>query len=136
MLDQLKEERRPLVASGLVVPSRASLAPAYAFRHALGRDAAYASMLRSEQQTLHARIAAVITEDFPDAAEAQPEMLAQHFEAAGLGEQAVPHLVAAARLASRRSGFAEALTRSSARSHCCARARRLAPAPSARSRST
>jgi class 3 adenylate cyclase/tetratricopeptide (TPR) repeat protein len=107
--ENLKEELKRLVASRLVAVNRASRASAYSFRHALVRDAAYASLLRKEQQALHARVAAVLVEDFPDAAEAHPEVLAQHFEGAGQDLRAVPHLVEAARMASLRSGSAEAL---------------------------
>ncbi|MFT3718937.1 AAA family ATPase [Pseudorhodoferax sp.] len=102
----LQDALQQLIAAGLVVPTPAA---GYMFRHALVRDAAYASLLRKEQQALHARIAERLAQDFPDTAPRHPELLAQHLEDAGQLAGAVPHLLAAARLAARRSGFAEAL---------------------------
>ena len=52
------------------------------------RDAAYQSLLKSRRQELHARIAAVLEERFPEAAESQPELLAQHLAEAGRGRSA------------------------------------------------
>ena len=42
----------------------------YLFKHALVRDAAYESLLKSQRQALHARIAAALEERFPDIASA------------------------------------------------------------------
>src|SRR5262249_42687442 len=81
----------------------------YEFKHALVRDAAYASLLRKKQAELHARIARVIVDEFPELAEAQPEVLAYHFEAANDIDSAAGRLVAAAKVSARRSGFAEAV---------------------------
>jgi len=55
----------------------------YQFKHALVQDAAYESLLRSRRHELHRKIAAVLSERFPDVAEAQPELLAHHYAAAG-----------------------------------------------------
>jgi len=75
--------------AGLVFARGTPPAATYQFKHALVRDAAYASLLRRRREELHARIARVLESDFPDIAEAQPELLAQHFTEAGLAEQAV-----------------------------------------------
>lgn len=107
--DQLKEEISRLVDSGLLMSRRSSAVLAYAFKHALVRDAAYASLLKKEQAALHARIARTLAEEFPDAAETQPEILAHHFQAARDVENAVHYLVRAAKLSARRSGFVEAI---------------------------
>jgi class 3 adenylate cyclase len=48
------------------------------FKHALVRDAAYASLLRGRRQQLHARIAQVIESEFPALAAAEPEIVAHH----------------------------------------------------------
>jgi class 3 adenylate cyclase/tetratricopeptide (TPR) repeat protein len=63
----------------------------FTFKHALIRDAAYSTLLRRERQQLHARIAQVLTEQFRDTSEAQPEILAHHFTEAGLAEPAITH---------------------------------------------
>ena len=48
------------------------------FQHALIRDAAYASLLKSTRQQYHQRITRVLEEQFPATAEAEPELLAHH----------------------------------------------------------
>jgi predicted ATPase len=61
----------------------------YTFKHALLQEAAYQSLLRSTRQQYHQRTAQVVAEHFPDLAETQPELLAQHYTEAGLAEEAV-----------------------------------------------
>ena len=56
----------------------------YTFKHALVRDAAYESVLKSRRQELHGKIAEVLETGFPATAEAQPELLAHHYTEAGL----------------------------------------------------
>ncbi len=55
----------------------------YAFKHVLLRDAIYDSLLRSKRQQIHADIAAILENDFPELAENQPEVLAYHYQEAG-----------------------------------------------------
>jgi class 3 adenylate cyclase/predicted ATPase len=55
----------------------------FAFKHVLLRDAIYDSLLRSRRQQIHAEIAAVLENDFPEVAENQPEVLAFHYQEAG-----------------------------------------------------
>jgi predicted ATPase len=62
----------------------------YRFKHALIQDAAYQSLLRSTRQQYHQRIAQVLVSQFPETAETQPELLAQHYTEAGLSAQAIP----------------------------------------------
>ena len=50
----------------------------YTFKHALVQDAAYDSLLKSRRQELHAKIARVIEERFPDIKDTEPELLAHH----------------------------------------------------------
>jgi class 3 adenylate cyclase/tetratricopeptide (TPR) repeat protein len=61
----------------------------YVFKHALIQDAAYESLLRSRRRELHRAVARTLTEKFPDAAEAGPELVAQHLSEAGDTEPAV-----------------------------------------------
>jgi predicted ATPase len=81
----------------------------YVFKHALVQDAAYGTLLRGTRQELHARIAWILEERFPEAAEAAPERVAQHYTAAGLAEPAVRHWSKAGQRAIARSAIAEAL---------------------------
>lgn len=61
----------------------------YIFKHALVQDAAYESLLKSARHELHARIAQVIEEQFPERAESEPEIVAHHLTEAGIVESAV-----------------------------------------------
>ena len=81
----------------------------YSFKHALVQDAAYSTLLKSRRQHLHARIAQVLEEQFPEIAETQPELLAHHFTRAGLAEKAVDYWNKAGRRAIARSAMAEAV---------------------------
>ena len=106
---QLKEELRRLVDAGLLLTRRSTPVLSYAFKHALVRDAAYSCLLKKTQASLHARIALVLVELFPETAESQPEVLAYHFSAANDVTHAVDYRVRAAKLSARRSGFVEAI---------------------------
>ena len=78
-------EAEVLYRRGLTTQAR------YFFKHALIRDAAYESLLKSKRQQVHSRIAQVLDEDFRDTAEAQPELVAHHYTQAGLLLRAVPY---------------------------------------------
>ena len=73
------------------------------------RDAAYQSLLKSRRQQLHARIVQVLEGRSPDAAETEPELLAQHCAGAGQVEKAVGYWLKAGQLALRRSATVEAI---------------------------
>jgi class 3 adenylate cyclase/tetratricopeptide (TPR) repeat protein len=81
----------------------------YTFKHALIQDAAYESLLRSTRQQYHQRIAQVLAERFPETAETQPEVLAQHYTAAGLQAQAQAYWEQAGQRALARSAHREAV---------------------------
>src|SRR5262249_7902077 len=82
----------------------------YIFKHALIRDAAYDSLLKTTRQHYHLRIAQVLESQFPETTETQPELLAHHCTEAGLTEQAVGYWYKAAqRAASERSAHVEAI---------------------------
>jgi tetratricopeptide (TPR) repeat protein len=80
----------------------------YTFKHTLVQDAAYQSLLKRTQQQYHEQIAQLLATQFPDMAETQPELLAQHYTAAGLGVQALPWQRAGER-AIQRSAHLEAI---------------------------
>jgi class 3 adenylate cyclase/tetratricopeptide (TPR) repeat protein len=108
--ETLKEELYRLVESGMLLRSRSTDVLTHVFKHALVRDAAYSSLLKKEQAALHARIARVLVDEFPETANEQPELLANHLEAAGQIDHAVPYLIKAAQVSASRSGFVEAIT--------------------------
>jgi tetratricopeptide (TPR) repeat protein len=80
------------------------------FKHALVRDAAYSSLLRSQRQELHARIAAILEDQYPDVAATQPELLAQHCLEAGWIEKATLYWLKAGKRAAERSATTESVT--------------------------
>ena len=83
---------------------------AYSFKHALVRDAAYATLLKSSRQQLHARIAQAIERLRPEIAVGQPEIVAHHFIEGGLPDQGAIYLLAAGRLAKARHAVKEAVS--------------------------
>jgi len=83
---------------------------AYSFKHALVRDAAYATLLKSSRQQLHARIAQAIERLRPEIAVGQPEIVAHHFIEGSLLDQGAIYLLAAGRLAKARHAVREAVS--------------------------
>jgi class 3 adenylate cyclase/predicted ATPase len=81
----------------------------YIFKHALIQDAAYQSLLKSTRQQYHQRIVQVLEVQFPETAEAQPELLARHCTEAGLIEQSVASWYKAGQRAIERSAHVEAI---------------------------
>jgi class 3 adenylate cyclase/predicted ATPase len=88
------------------MPPRAS----YSFKHALIQEIAYQSLLKRTRQQYHQRIAQVLEEGFPEIAEAQPELVAQHYTAAGCTGQAVRSWQRAGEHASDHSAYLEAIS--------------------------
>src|SRR5262249_50652839 len=81
----------------------------YTFKHALVRDAAYESMLKSKRHELHGRIARTMEQSFPEVAQAQPELLAHHLTEAGLIEPAISYSRRAGARAVERPAYVEAV---------------------------
>jgi predicted ATPase len=77
--------------SELVFRSGELPAARYTFKHALVRDTAYESLLKSQRQILHQKIAETLREHFADIVEAEPELLAHHFTEAGLAKTAIEY---------------------------------------------
>jgi class 3 adenylate cyclase len=72
-----------LVGAGLLVPTRGAAQRTYAFRHAVLREAAYASLRRDRRRALHRATAELIARSHPDLARAEPETIALHWAEAG-----------------------------------------------------
>ncbi|QJW83659.1 hypothetical protein HK414_05100 [Ramlibacter terrae] len=90
----------------------------YRFRHALVRDAAYDSTLRTRRVQYHRRIAQALEQQFPGQAQAQPELVAHHHAEAGDRERAVAAAREAGERALNRCANEEALTHWAARANC------------------
>jgi len=82
----------------------------YVFKHALIRDAAYASLLKSTRQQLHQRTAQVLEAHFPEMVATQPELLAHHLTEAGHPAEAVAYWQRAGERAVGRSANLEAIS--------------------------
>jgi predicted ATPase len=97
-----------LVQAGLLFRRVSPPQTSYLFKHALVQDAAYGTLLLSARQQLHARTAEVLEQRFPEIAEAQPELLAHHYQAAGIYDRAVAQWQRSGARARERSNFVEA----------------------------
>jgi class 3 adenylate cyclase/predicted ATPase len=106
--DELKAALARLVASELVFQRGDPPNAVYSFKHTLVQDAVHGSLLRSSRQQLHAQIADVFETHFPELMDSQPELLAQHYAEAGLGEKSVAYWGKAGRRSAARSAMAEA----------------------------
>jgi class 3 adenylate cyclase/tetratricopeptide (TPR) repeat protein len=99
-----------LVSADLVYQVEAFTgAKAYRFRHALIQDAAYDTLLRSVRQQYHNDIAHHLESQFADTAEEQPEVIANHYSAAGTVDEALKWWALAGAHALGRSANIEAI---------------------------
>ncbi|KIC08856.1 hypothetical protein RA19_18555 [Leisingera sp. ANG-M1] len=94
-----------LVDAELVFRRRTGVHATYLFKHALVRDAAYESLLRSRRVALHHLLYDVLV----SRGGAEPEVRAQHAEAAGHREDALDAWEEAGRAAVKRPAFREAI---------------------------
>ncbi|HME70904.1 MAG TPA: adenylate/guanylate cyclase domain-containing protein [Myxococcota bacterium] len=84
-------------------------AATYSFKHALIQETAYQSQLKRTRQQLHARVAKVLEERFPERVASEPEVVARHYDQAGLAAQAITHYQRAGERATQRSANEEAI---------------------------
>ncbi len=75
---QLDEALVQFSASGLAFRRGTPPDAVYTFKHALVRDTAYNSLLKSRRQELHGKIARVMEQHSPNIKTTEPEVLAQH----------------------------------------------------------
>ena len=106
---QLKNALDLFVASGLISQEGEIPLAKYHFKHALVQEAAYSTLPKKPRRLLHARIAKTLESRFPERAKMEPELLAYHYEQAGLAGQAVEYWQLAARRDAERSANIEAL---------------------------
>jgi predicted ATPase len=81
----------------------------YRFKHALVRDAAYATLSGAARQELHARVAAVLEQRFPELVERQPELIARHLSSAAAPGRAIEFWFTAGERAKKRAADHEAV---------------------------
>ena len=106
----LRRELDQLMKAELVhqygMPSQAT----YVFKHALIQETAYRSLLPRTQQRYHERIAYVLTKEFPETVDRQPELVAYHYTEADLPDEAIPYWQRAGECAVERSAHVEAIS--------------------------
>jgi class 3 adenylate cyclase len=106
----LRRRLERLIGAELMFRRASAGQETYIFKHALVQEAAYELLLRSTRQQYHLQIARTLVERFPDLAAGQPELLAQHYTAAGHPAEATLQWGLAGQRAIARSAFAEAIT--------------------------
>jgi TOMM system kinase/cyclase fusion protein len=105
----LREDLRELTDAGLVYYRRSTRTETYVFKHALVRDVAYETMLRSARQHLHGRVANTLRQRFPELERQRPELLALHYESGDEPELAVEYWKHAGDRTMARGAYAESL---------------------------
>ncbi len=107
--DALREALGQLMGAGIIHRRRRLEGDLYLFKHALLREIAYESLLKSTRREHHARIAEALEQHSPEAVSTRPELLAHHYAGAQQIGQAVTHVERAAQLALQRFANAEAV---------------------------
>ncbi len=107
--EALDDALAQITDSGLIFESGAPPDSSYTFRHTLVQEAAYDSLLTSRRQQIHATIARAIEQKSGHILDGEPELVAQHYAAAGLPDRAVPYWLRAGELATERSANVEAI---------------------------
>nr|WP_172442413.1 AAA family ATPase [Geodermatophilus sabuli] len=107
--EALRYHLAQLVDAGLIFVECDTGGETYAFKHALIRDAAYGSLLRTTRRHHHRRIAQVLTDRFPATAETAPELLAHHYTEAGMAAESLPYWLRAGERSLRASANPEAI---------------------------
>jgi class 3 adenylate cyclase/tetratricopeptide (TPR) repeat protein len=99
-----------LVRSELVFRRGTPPDATYSFKHALVRDTAYNSMLKSQRVLRHGQIAAALEQGQRETATNKPELLAYHHQEGGNSQTALRYWQAAGDAATARSAVREAVT--------------------------
>ena len=99
-----------LVGAGILGRHGTGAQTVFAFSHALMREAALSSMLRSQRQRMHAAVAESLETRFPSVGQSNPELLAHHHDEADNVDQAIDYWLLAGQRSSRRSETLEAIS--------------------------
>ena len=106
----LRVELAKLVDADILHPKGQPPRCAYRFKHALLEEALYRTLVEPRRRQLHGQVAEVLEARFPLSAETQPELLAQHFTAAGRAEKATGYWLQAGRHSLERFANVEAIS--------------------------
>jgi predicted ATPase/class 3 adenylate cyclase len=104
----LYQDLTPLLKAQMVFQRKAPPNAEFSFKHALFRDVAYETLLKSDLVRIHRRIAEVIEQDYPDMTSNNPELVARHFTEGGDYSKAVSYWLSAGIKASRQFALIEA----------------------------
>ena len=107
--EQLRDDLDRLVLSGMVNRQGRPPNAIYTFKHALVQDAAYATILRSERQRLHAKIVQALESQTGSNTIERIDSLAHHARNAEMWEKAFTYLHLAGVKAMDRAGLREAV---------------------------
>ena len=107
--EELRDDLDRLVISGMVNRQGRPPTATYTFKHALLQDAAYATILRSDRQHLHAKIVDVLEDQTGNNAIERADSLAHHALHAELWDKAFGYLHLAGVKAMDRAGLREAV---------------------------
>jgi class 3 adenylate cyclase/tetratricopeptide (TPR) repeat protein len=106
--DQLLQGLDELMASEILYVTGAVPSSTYSFRHSLLHEAAYQTLLRAKRKQYHRQIAEAYLKDAPQIVETQPEVVAHHFEMAGLSEDSAHYWFLAGKRSRAQSAYLEA----------------------------
>ncbi|MBV8356386.1 MAG: AAA family ATPase [Deltaproteobacteria bacterium] len=107
--DDLEATLEQLTKADLLYVRKPESDKHYIFKHALVRDAAYSTLLKSRRRELHHKIAYILEERFPKIVASAPELLAHHFTEANLAAQAIQYWRRAGKRAIEQSANLEAI---------------------------
>ncbi len=107
--DALQGALARLVVSELVVQRGEPPNAVYRFKHALVRDAAHGSLVRTARRRLHRQIAEALRAQSPELMDQQPERIARHYAEAGMAEESAFYWAKAADRPLTRSAMTETM---------------------------
>jgi class 3 adenylate cyclase len=98
-----------LVSANILLQTGTIPNATFEFRHALLRDVAYQTLLKSDRERLHGRVAQLAVAGALGDIDSMPERLAIHYSLSGNFKESIAHWLKAGRDAVKRSANAEAL---------------------------
>jgi class 3 adenylate cyclase/predicted ATPase len=107
--EALRWEVGVLVDAGLLLQYGEPPHGWYLFQHTLIQEAAYESLLRTTREHYHRKIAQILETRFPEVSEAEPELLAHHYAAAGEPMRAITYWLTAGERSMASSAYEEAI---------------------------
>ncbi|WP_019615212.1 TOMM system kinase/cyclase fusion protein [Psychromonas ossibalaenae] len=107
---QLQNDLNELIDAELIYLQRKVAGDSYIFKHALVRDAAYEGISSHALSHSHLQIADSLEKYFPEVAEKEPAIVAQHFASAEKFSQAVYYGLRAAKQSLQAAAFSETVS--------------------------